>query len=79
MSNDAPAASTRRKADYLDYYRERCRKLSPRYLDWDNRAYEETLALLMFDHPGKTEVDCGIALAKMGLYAPILSSLSRTG
>ena len=73
---DAPK---RKRSDYIRYYHDQCRKLSPRYRDFDNRAYEATLALLMFDHPGRTEVDCIIALAKMGLYAPVLSSKSRTG
>jgi hypothetical protein len=67
----------RTRSDYHRYYWDQCRKLAPRYRDWDNRAYEATLALLMFDHAGKTEVDCIIALARMGLYAPALSSASR--
>jgi hypothetical protein len=73
------SAPKRTRSDYHQYYWDTCRKLAPRYRDWDNRAYESLLALLMFDHAGKTEVDCIIALARMGLYAPVLSSKSRTG
>jgi hypothetical protein len=76
MSRDGPPPK-RGRSDYEDYYWDLCRKLAPRYRDWDNRAYEATLQLLMFDHPGKTEVDCVIALANMDLYAPALSSESR--
>jgi hypothetical protein len=61
----------RRSADYLAYYREQCKKLAPRYIDWDHYAYENTLALLMFDYPEKRESECVIALAKMQLYAPL--------
>lgn len=68
-SNGAPP---RRKSDYHRFYWERCRKLAPRTIDWPNHAYEDVLALLMLDYPQKTEAQCVIALAKMGLYAPLV-------
>ena len=61
----------RRKSDYWAYYHERCRKLAPRTIAWDNHAFEDVLALLMSDYPEKTESQCVIALAKMELYAPL--------
>lgn len=60
----------RKRSDYLRYYHERCAKLAPRTIDFDHDAFEETLALLMYDHPGRSESQCVIALAKMGLMAP---------
>ena len=77
MSLNESKAPKRGRSDYLRYYWDQCRKLAPRYRDYDNRAYEATLALLMFDHPGRDEVSCIIALANMNLYAPALSSESR--
>jgi hypothetical protein len=77
--SSASPSPKRGRADYLRYYWDQCRRLAPRHLDWDSRAFEATLALLMFDTPGKTDVDCVIALANMGLYTPLLSSKSRMG
>jgi len=62
----------RTRSDYHAYYHSMCHKLAPRHKAWDAHAYEAVLALLMFDYPEKTEVDCVIALAKMKLYAPIV-------
>jgi hypothetical protein len=61
----------RRPADYHSYYWEQCRKLAPRTIDWDHFAFEDVLALLMLDYPGKSESQCVIALANMQLYAPL--------
>lgn len=60
----------RRRSDYHAYYWAQCKKLAPRTIDWNHDAFENTLALLMYDHPGKTESQCVIALANMGLLAP---------
>jgi hypothetical protein len=65
-------APKRRRSDYHDYYWAQCKKCAPRTIDWDHHAYEAVLGLLMFDYPEKTESDCVIALAKMGLYAPLV-------
>ena len=65
------AALKRGKSDYLKFYHDQCRKLAPRTIDFDHHAYENTLALLMFDYQDKRESECVIALAKMGLYAPL--------
>jgi hypothetical protein len=66
------SAPQRRRTDYHRYYWERCKKLAPRTIDWDNHAYEDVLALLMLDYPSKTENECVIALANMQLYAPLV-------
>lgn len=68
---DAPPSPTRRRSDYHQYYWEQCHKLAPRTIDWDSHAFENVLALLMIDYPGKSESACVIALANMGLYAPL--------
>ena len=44
-SQAKPSASPKRgRSDYHQYYWDTCRKLAPRYRDWDNRAYEALLA-----------------------------------
>jgi len=60
----------RRRSDYFNFYNDQCKKLAPRYRAWDHHAFESVLALLMSDHPDKSESACVIALANMGLYAP---------
>ena len=72
MATSSEGPPPRRKSDYWRYYHDMCRKLAPRYRDWDHHAFEATLALLMFDYPAKTESACVIALAKMELYAPMV-------
>ena len=74
MSSDhAPSKPPpRKRSDYWAYYYAQCAKCAPRTIDWDHHAYEAALGLLMFDYPEKTESDCVIALAKMGLYAPLV-------
>ena len=62
----------RKRSDYWKYYHDQCRKMAPRTIDFDHHAYEAVLGLLMFDYPAKTESDCVIALANMGLYAPLV-------
>ena len=69
MTNSLPPP--RKQSDYHKYYWDQCRKLAPRYRAWDHHAYENTLALLMFDYPAKSETECIIALANMQLYAPL--------
>jgi hypothetical protein len=61
----------RSQADYWKYYHAQRHKLAPRTVNFEHEAYEATLALLMFDYPQKTEVDCIIALMNMKLYAPL--------
>jgi hypothetical protein len=61
----------RKRSDYHAYYWAQCKKLAPRTIDWPNHAYEAVLGLIMFDYPTKTESQCVIALANMGLYAPL--------
>ena len=63
--------TSRRRSDYHQFYQEQCSKLAPRTIDWDHHSFEATLALLMFDYPGKTETQCIAALANMELYAPL--------
>ncbi len=67
----ASTAPKRKRSDYHKYYWAQCKKCAPRTIDWDHHAFEATLGLIMFDYPQKTEVDCVIALAKMGLVAPL--------
>jgi len=69
--------SKRKRSDYHRYYHDQCRKCAPRTIDWDNHAYEATLALLRYDYPQKTENECVIALANMGLVAPLVGPRSQ--
>jgi hypothetical protein len=62
----------RGRSDYHAYYWAQCAKCAPRTIDWPNHAYESVLALLRYDYPDKSESACMIALANMGLYAPLV-------
>ena len=62
----------RKRSDYWKYYHGRCRQWAPRTIDWDSFAYEDVLGLICFDYPDKSESACIIALANMGLFAPLV-------